>query len=195
MEEEKTLNSSEMDDLVNRLSKKKEHGPKGATKKEEQKKIQLSKEDADKLFERLAALKRPPSQQPMPKIKHKNPEVTNEEIDQFYDRLATCKKHPSPPQVDRGEKGSSMDIDRMVERLSMPKITDSSGDGRISNGKDIKLSKQEIQELVSKLSNKEIALEKTPDRNRVQDKTFGIVASYAWSGVNHQAILCHEESP
>ena len=194
MEEEKTLTSSEIDALVNRLSKRKAESPKEATKQEGQKKIQLSKEDANKLFERLASLKRPPSPQPMPKTKHKNPGVTNEEIDKFYERLAICKKPQSPPQVDRGEKGSSMDIDRMVERLSMPKIIHSR-EHMINSGKNIKLSKQEIQELVSRLSDKEIALEKTPDRKRIQDKTFGIVASYAWSGVNHQAILCNEDSP
>ncbi len=57
------------------------------------------------------------------------------------------------------------------------------------------MSKDELQEMVKRLSNKEIAVEKTPDAKRLSDKTFGIVTSYAWNNNNFQAILTNVDSP
>ena len=60
------------------------------------------------------------------------------------------------------------------------------------------LSKEEIEAMVKRLSDKETSVPFTPDRNRtgLHKSAWGnVLNSYAWHGKNFQAIICGEESP
>lgn len=100
------------------------------------------------------------------------------------------------------QKISAEKIDEMVERLSAPKKYSEMGESYNRRTKTDKrprrLDKERTDAMLKRLANKEVNREKTPDTIRVcpYKKVWGAVLnSYAWHGVNHQAILCNEESP
>ena len=180
---------SDVEAMVARLSRRKEP-TEGKTVQRQG--PSLSKEEAEELFERLAKHRKNPS--PQAPRKNIKAELSNEDIDGLFERLSKQRKPPSPPPINRGEVRTQMEVDSLVERLAVVKQPTETSNGK-SKANRLKLSKSAMQELVTRLSNKEIALERTPDAKRVMDKKYGIVSSYAWNGCNHQAVLCNEESP
>ena len=187
MPSNKLMTHTDVEAMIDRLTKIKE--PKDETTPS-QKGPRLTKTEAEELFDRLAKHRKILS----PKVPRKSSELSQDEIDKIVDRLSKAKAIPPPEPVNRGEVRTQMDIDRMVERLSSTKKSPESP-GVKSRLSDSKLSKNAVQDLVTRLSSKEIALRKTPDTNRVTNRKYGIVSSYAWNGCNYQAILCNEESP
>ena len=97
------------------------------------------------------------------------------------------------------QKLETEEIENMVERLSRPKTTQGQEKKRPRPAIEKRhLSKEEINAMVARLSDKETSFVKTPDTRRVHPfkKEWGAVLnSYAWNGRNHKAILCGEESP
>lgn len=98
------------------------------------------------------------------------------------------------------QKMSAEQIGQMVERLSSPKKNSESGKKKRSTPtqKRPRFDKERVDAMLERLANKEVNRTKTPDTNRVcpNKKVWGAVLnSYAWNGLNHQAILCNEESP
>lgn len=189
MSSNKQMTLSEVEAMVSRLSKTKEPKEK---KTESQKKPILTNVEADELFERLAKHKKIAS----PKVLRKNngSELSSEETEKLFERLSKSKPSPPLPPVDRGDVESQMQIDKLVDRLSIAKKP-LEYSGEKSRKKSLQLSKSAVHELVARLSNKEVALKQTPDTKRVMNGKYGIVSSYAWNGYNYQAILCNEESP
>lgn len=189
MSAKRNLTLSDVEAMVARLSQRKEPT---VTKTEPKREHALPKGEIEKLFNRLATFKKPQSP---PLQRRKNGSgLSNKDIDELFERLSKQKRPASPLPVNRGEARSQMDIDNMVARLSLSKKSQEDCDKKESSSGP-KMSKNDIAELVARLSNKEVAMEKTPDTKRVMDKKYGIVSSYAWNGCNHQAILCNEESP
>ena len=188
MTTQKNLTLSEVEAMVERLSRRKEQTER---KVESKKGPSLTREEANQLFERLATQKRP--QSPPPRLRDDNVgQLSREHVNGLIERLSKQKEAPSTPSVNRGEARSQIDIDEMVTRLSVVKQPPDQHD---TKSRGLKLSQSDIQELVGRLSNKEVAMEKTPDAKRTMDTSYGIVSSYAWNGFNHQAMLCNEESP
>ena len=190
MASEKTLTASEIEGLVSRLSRQKEPSTKAGEKNKNNGRS-LTKIEAEQLVERLAAPKKINSPQAALR-KRTTTGLTNDDIDQIFERLSTQKKEPSPPPVYRGEKLGQLDIDRIVERLSSSKAQNGTKEPKKNK---MTIPKKSMEELTSRLTNKELAMEKTPESKRTHNKQFGIVSSYVWNGSNYQAILCNEESP
>lgn len=153
----------------------------------------LTRQEIEDLVERLSTVKKPEF---TTHTDRKNIDLTKEEAEQMFERLSIRNRRvSSAPAPNRGQARSAIDIDEIVDRLATVKSYDAGPPTDQNGAKAVKLSKAGLQELVSRLSNKELALEKTPDTKRIVDKKFGIVSSYAWNGNNMQAILCNEESP
>ena len=97
------------------------------------------------------------------------------------------------------QKLSSDAIEAMVNRLSGPKkYYDDHTKIKRSSDKRGRLSKEQTEAMLERIANKESNRAKTPDTRRVSPhkKAWGTVLnSYAWNGLNHQAILCGEDSP
>jgi len=187
MPSNKLMTLTDVEAMIDRLTKSKQ--PK-TENTQPQNGPRLTKAEVDELFDRLAKHRKILS----PKVPRKSSELSQDEIDKIVDRLSKAKAIPPPAPVYRGEVRTQMDIDRMVERLSGAKKSPESPEVK-SRLSDSKLSQNAVQDLVTRLSNKDIALRKTPDTNRVTNRKYGIVSSYAWNGCNYQAILCNEESP
>ncbi len=151
----------------------------------------LSESELQDLVDRLSRVK---TNEAEAKRERKKANLSQEDIDEISQRLSSHRKVPSQPEPNRGEKRSPMDIDRIVERLAVSKRNDSEAN-QTDRRNNVKMSKKDFDEMVARLSNKETAMEKTPDRKRVPDKTFGIVTSYAWNNNNFRAILTNDESP
>ena len=88
----------------------------------------------------------------------------------------------------------------MVDRLSTPKkySDNSTKTKRNSIDKRARLTKEETDAMLERIANKDSNRSKTPDVKRVcqHKKVWGsVLNSYAWNGLNHQAILCGEDSP
>ena len=189
MSSNKQMTLSDIEAMVARLSKIKEPQDR---KIEPQKRPSLTKEEAEQLFERLANNKKIPS--PQAPRKNNGSELTREEIDKLFERLSKTKTTAPQPPVNRGDVATQMQIDKLVERLSVVKKPLEQANGETTtNG--LKLTKSAMQELVLRLSDKEVAAKHTPDTKRIMKSRYGIVSSYAWNGYNYQAILCNEESP
>lgn len=97
------------------------------------------------------------------------------------------------------QKLSAESIEAMVNRLSSPKkYSDSSTKKKRNSEKQQRLSKEQTDALLERIANKDSNRTKTPDTRRVcrHQKVWGsVLNSYAWNGLNHQAILCGEDSP
>lgn len=99
------------------------------------------------------------------------------------------------------QKISVAKIEEMVERLSAPRTYSEVGGKNKRRGpteKRARLDKERTDAMLKRLADKEVNRRKTPDTIRVcpHKKSWGAVLnSYAWNGLNHQAILCNEESP
>jgi hypothetical protein len=98
------------------------------------------------------------------------------------------------------QKLSSKTIEAMVDRLSTPKeYSASSRKARRSSVEQRgRLSKEQTDAMLERIANNECNRSKTPDVKRVcqHKKVWGsVLNSYAWNGLNHQAILCGEDSP
>lgn len=97
------------------------------------------------------------------------------------------------------QKLSIDEIEEISSRLnsSKPKTVQKTINRKVEIEKRT-LGKDEIKEMIDRLSNKEATVSKTPDRDRtgMHKKEWGnVLNSYAWHGKNFQAILCGEESP
>lgn len=98
------------------------------------------------------------------------------------------------------QKISAAKIEEMVERLSTPRTYSEVGKNkqRTPTEKRARLNKERTDAMLERLADKKVNREKTPDTIRVcpHKKLWGAALnSYAWNGLNHQAILCNEESP
>ncbi|CAB3979591.1 Hypothetical predicted protein [Paramuricea clavata] len=98
------------------------------------------------------------------------------------------------------QKISSGAIEAMVNRLSTPKkySDNSTKKKRSSDKRDAGLTKEQTDAMLERIANKDSNRTKTPDTRRVcqYTKVWGTALnSYAWNGLNHQAILCGEDSP
>lgn len=98
------------------------------------------------------------------------------------------------------QKLSPEQIDEMVDRLSTPKNYSETNKKKRSaqTDKRPRLDKERTDAMLERLANKEENRRRTPDTMRIcsHKKVWGAVLnSYAWNGLNHQAILCNEESP
>ena len=98
------------------------------------------------------------------------------------------------------QKLSSDAIEAMVDRLSSPKnhSDNSTKTKRNSIDQRPRLTKEQTDAMLERIANKDCNRSKTPDVKRVcqHKKVWGsVLNSYAWNGLNHQAILCGEDSP
>lgn len=99
------------------------------------------------------------------------------------------------------QKLSADVIEAMVNRLSAPKKSpDNSAKAKSkrSSEKRTRLTKEQTDAMLERIANKDSNRSKTPDTRRVcqHKKVWGsVLNSYAWNGLNHQAILCGEDSP
>jgi hypothetical protein len=99
------------------------------------------------------------------------------------------------------QKLNSEAIEAMVERLSAPKKysdLNTTKKKRSSVDKRPRLTKEQTDAMLERIANKDSNRTKTPDTRRVcqHKKVWGsALNSYAWNGLNHQAILCGEDSP
>ncbi|EDO47749.1 predicted protein [Nematostella vectensis] len=90
-------------------------------------------------------------------------------------------KYPEKKMSLGHKKVSPEEADAIVERLYV--VNSNCKSGQAEKTKDGRLrSKEEVEQLLDRLSDKDKNKEKTPDRNRTgSDKQMGIVNTYAWT--------------
>eukprot|EP00794_Sanderia_malayensis_P009732 gene9732-10726_t len=161
----------------------------------------LSTSELESLIERLTKTKTNAS--PSTKQKQQGPaarkqaSLSQKELDALIERLSAHKKAMEPVELNRGEKASAIYIDRLIDRLTanINNKSDAEKNSAMKQRSNPHMTNEELTQLVQRLSNKEVAMEKTPDTKRIPDKTFGIVTSYAWNNNNFQALLTNIDSP
>ena len=111
---------------------------------------------------------------------------TPQEINQITDRLMTPIKRKNENETFyRGPPKTMLELDEFIERISTPKKVREPPVNQNVVREKRKLTKDEIDSLCKKLSDKDIARKKTPESRRLLDKSITPLNTYAWSGAGY----------
>ena len=111
---------------------------------------------------------------------------TQQEINVITDRLMTPIKRKNESQTfHRGSPKTMLELDEFIERISTPKPVRELSINQNNTREKRKLTKDEIDSLCKKLSDKDIARKRTPESRRLLDKSIAPLNTYAWSGAGY----------
>ena len=111
---------------------------------------------------------------------------TQQEINVITDRLMTPIKRKNESQTfHRGSPKTMLELDEFIERISTPKPVRELSINQNNTREKRKLTKDEIDSLCKKLSDKDIARKRTPESRRLLDKSITPLNTYAWSGAGY----------
>lgn len=173
-------------DFINRMSR-----PKLCHAQE----IQLPRNNKDKklgrdeiltITNRLHSAKRTPTEK-TPVVK--TPKLTHTEVTGITERLQRPLRRPvTSPNVQRGPPKEIHELESFVERLSAPRKSKEKNINRKVQIERRELNKQDIQSLCHRLADPNYTRKRTPDTNRILDRTFSPVNTYAWQGLPYNPI-------
>ena len=111
---------------------------------------------------------------------------TQQQINEITDRLMTPIKRKNENQTFyRGSPKTMLELDEFIERISTPKSVREPPVNQNVTREKRKLTKDEIDSLCKKLSDKDIARKRTPESRRLLDKSITPLNTYAWSGAGY----------
>ena len=111
---------------------------------------------------------------------------TQQETNAITDRLMTPIKRKNESQTfHRGSPKTMLELDEFIERISTPKPVREPSINQNNTREKRKLTKDEIDSLCKKLSDKDIARKRTPESRRLLDKSITPLNTYAWSGAGY----------
>lgn len=124
-----------------------------------------------------------------PHTETRTPKLTHTEVIEITERLQRPLHRPLiTSSLHRGPPKEIYELEQFVERLSTPKKSAERAVNRKVQIERRNLNKRDIDSLCHRLADPNYARKRTPDTNRVLDRTFSPVNTYAWQGLPYNPI-------